>query len=217
MASLLLLLQSERTFNAADFLRETLVNLQALLNGVATVDNRRMIAVANQLTNTSSRHLCVFLCQIHRNLTHLHIVASTALAEDMLLGDVIVLANLLKDIVDGERMVVDLHGTLDNALSQIHVNIRIVDNRIGHQRVHHTFQVAYAAIDGLSNILNDIGRNLQTIATTLGIQDIDAELYRRLLQLSDETTGEACQHTLVQPLQIDRRTVAGKNNLLANA
>ena len=100
----LLLFQSERTLNTADFLRKSLVDLQALLDSIATVDDSRMIAVTNQLADTSSRHLSIFLCQIHRNLAHLHIVAPTTLAEDMLLGNVIVLAYLLKDIVDGKRM-----------------------------------------------------------------------------------------------------------------
>jgi hypothetical protein len=40
MASLLLLLQSERPFNAADFLRKAFVDLQTLLDGIATMDDR---------------------------------------------------------------------------------------------------------------------------------------------------------------------------------
>ena len=71
MASLLLLLQSERPLDAADFLREALVDLQTLLDGVAAVNDCRVIAVTNQLADTGSRHLGVFLSQIHRDLTHL--------------------------------------------------------------------------------------------------------------------------------------------------
>ena len=41
----------------------------------------------------------------------------------MTLLNLIVLADLLEDIVDGERMVVDLHGTLDDTLGQMHVYI----------------------------------------------------------------------------------------------
>ena len=40
MASLLLLLQSERPLDAADFLREALVDLQTLLDGITTMDDR---------------------------------------------------------------------------------------------------------------------------------------------------------------------------------
>ncbi len=97
----------------------------------------------------------------------------------------------------------------------MHVDVGVVDNGISHQRVHHTFQVTHAAIDGFSNIANDLSRNFQAVTTTLGIEDIDTKLYRRLLQLSDKTAGETCQHTLVQPFQVDWRTVAGEDNLLA--
>ena len=214
MASLLLLLQSERPLDAADFLREALVDLQTLLDGVAAVNDCRVIAVTNQLADTGSRHLGVFLSQIHRDLTHLHVVTPTALADNQMLGDIEVLAHLLKDIVDRERMVVDLHSTLDDTLCQTHINIGVIDNRIGHQRIDHALQFAHTTIAGLSDILNHRSRNLQTVTTALGIQDVDAELHRRFLQFSNQTAGESRQHTLVQPFQIHRRTVTGKNNLL---
>ena len=71
MASLLLLFQSERPFNAADLLVEAFVDLQALFDRIATVNDGRMIAVTDELSDTGCRHLGVFLSQIHRNLAHL--------------------------------------------------------------------------------------------------------------------------------------------------
>ena len=86
------------------------------------MNHGRVVAVAYQLTNTTGRHLRVFLGKIHGDLSNLYIVALTALAEHILLIDIVMAAHLLQNIVDGERMVVDLNGTLDDTLSQPHVN-----------------------------------------------------------------------------------------------
>ena len=124
-------------------------------------------------------------------------------------------AHLLQNIVNGQRFVVHLHGTLDDALCQTHVDIGIVDHAISQQRIDDTLQVAYTAIGRLCNEADDILRNLQTVTTTLCMQDIHAQLHIGLLQLCNQTTGETGQQTILQPLQVYRRTVAGQNNLLA--
>jgi hypothetical protein len=81
-----------------------------------------MITIANQLPDTRGWHLGILLGQIHRHLTHLHQTALSALAEDVLLRYLIVMAYLLKDIVDGKGMIVYLHGALDDTLCQPHVD-----------------------------------------------------------------------------------------------
>ena len=126
-----------------------------------------------------------------------------------------VIANLLKDIIDGQRMVVHLDGTLDDTLSQTHIHIRVVDNRISHQRVHHTFQVTHATIGRFCNILDHLCRNLQTVTTALRIQDIHTQLHIGLFKFGNETAGETCQQTILHTLQIHWGTIAGKNDLLA--
>ena len=118
-----------------------------------------MIAAANELSDTRSWHLGVLLGQIHRYLAHLYIIALATLAEHILLTYAIVIANLLQDIVDGERMVVHLDCTLDDTLGQLHIEIRIVPDRVSHQRVNYTLKVANATIGSLSNKLDDITGN----------------------------------------------------------
>ena len=93
----------------------------------------------------------------------------------------------------------------------------VIDDGISHQRVHHTLQVANAAIGCLSDILDDIGWNLQTVTTALGIEDVDAQLHIGLLEFGDQTTGKTREQTFLHTLKIHRRTVRGKNDLLANA
>ena len=98
------------------------------------------------------------------------------------------IANLLENIVDRKRMVIHLHGTLDDALGQLHIDIRVIDNRISHQGVDHTLKIAHTAVSSVSNKLDDICRYLQTVATALGIEDIDAQLSIGLLKLSNQST-----------------------------
>ena len=98
------------------------------------------------------------------------------------------IANLLENIVDRKRVVIHLHGTLDDALGQLHIDIRVIDNRISHQGVDHTLKIAHTAVSSVSNKLDDICRYLQTVATAFGIEDIDAQLSIGLLKLSNQST-----------------------------
>jgi len=54
---------------------------------------------------------------------------------------------------------------------------------------------------------------VETVTTTLGIQNVDTQLYVGLLQLSNQSTGKACQQTILHTLKVHRRTIAGQNNL----
>ena len=150
------------------------------------MDNRRVVAVADELSNTTRRHLRVLLSQIHRHLTHLYVVALAALAEHLTLLDIVVATYLLENLVDGERMVVHLDSALD-------------------------------AISRLSNILDDVGRNLQTVSTALGIENIFTKLHIRLLQFGNQSTGETGEQTVLHALKIHRRSVGSQNNLASHA
>ena len=125
-------------------------------------------------------------------------------------------ANLIKDIIDGERMVINLNGTLDDALGQLHINVGVIHDRISHQRVDHTLQIAHATISSLSDILDHIYRYLQTIALALGVQDIHAQLHVGLLELGYQSAGKTGEQAVLHTSQIHWRTVAGQNNLLAD-
>ena len=158
----------------------------------------------------------MLLSQVHSNLTSLNKITLTTLAEHILLVYTIVLAHLLYDIVDGERMVIYLYSTLDNALSQLHIDIRIINDRISHQRVHHTLQVTNTTICSLSNKLDYISRNFQSVALTLCTQDVYTQLWVWFLKLSNQSAGKTCEQAVLNTLQVNRRTVAGQNNLFAH-
>ena len=60
-----LLLKLEGILDAGDLGLESLVNFQTLLDGIAAVDDRRVVTIANELSDTTSWHLRIFLCQKH--------------------------------------------------------------------------------------------------------------------------------------------------------
>ena len=181
-------LQLKRILYAGDFSLEGLVDLQTLLYNIARVDDGRVIAITNELSDTTCRHARILRCKIHRHLAHLNVITLAALTEHVLLADAVVMANLLENIVDRKRMIINLHGTLDDALGQLHIDIRVIDNRISHQGVDHTLKIAHTAVSSVSNKLDDICRYLQTVATAFGIEDIDAQLSIGLLKLSNQST-----------------------------
>ena len=176
-----------------------------------------MIAVADQLADTSCRHLRILLSEVHRHLTDLHQITLTAFTGHLTLLDIVMTAHLLKDLINGERMVVDLHSPFDDTLSQTHVHIGVVDNGISHQRVDDSLKIADAAVGCLCNILDDIGRNLQTITTALRMEDIDTQLHIRFLQFGYQATCETGQQTILHALEIHWRTVASQDDLAPHA
>ena len=78
-----LLLQLEGVLNALELGKEEFVGHHALFHLSATVDHRRMVAVADEFADSCSRHFGVFLCQIHAHLPRHHIIALAAFAVDV--------------------------------------------------------------------------------------------------------------------------------------
>ena len=176
-----------------------------------------MVTSTNELSYAAGRHLRVLLSQIHGNLAHQHIVTFARTAKHMLLTDTVMVTYLIQNLINGQRFVINLHGALNNTLSQSHVDIGVVNHAICQQRVDNTLQVAHAAIGCLGDKLDDIPRNIQAVTTAFCSQDILAKLYVRLFQLSYQSTGETGQQTVLDTLQVNRRTVGSQNNLLAQA
>ena len=176
-----------------------------------------MVAVADELTNAGCRHLGVFLRKIHRHLAHKDILALATATEHVLLGDIEMTAHLVENVVDGERMVVHLHCTLDDSLCQVHVDITIIYHGICQERINHSLKVAHTAACRLGDISDYILGNLQSVATALVLEDIHAQLHIGLLHLGNQSARESREQTIFHSLKIDRRTVAGKDYLLAVA
>ena len=72
------------------------------------------------------------------------------------MGDVIMITYLIDDIVNGERMIVYLHSTLDDTLRQPHIDVTVINHRIGQERVDDAFQIAHTAVGCAGNIADDI-------------------------------------------------------------
>lgn len=128
-----LFLQLKRGLYADDLSRESFVDLKSFLYTRAGMDDGRVVTVTDELADTTCRHLRVFLSQIHRHLTSLHILTLATLTEDVTLLNSKMPTNLLEDIIYCQRVIVYLHSTLNDTLSQTKVYIRVIYNRISHQ------------------------------------------------------------------------------------
>lgn len=148
----MLFFQFKRILYRLHLSNEGLIHLQALLNSRTAMYDGGMVASAYQLSYARGRHLGIFLCKVHGHLACCHKVTFAASAQHLLCGDVIVIAHSFENIVDGERMIVGLHGSSHHTLRKMHVDVAIIDNRICQKGVYHTLKVSYAAIGGFGYI-----------------------------------------------------------------
>ena len=176
------------------------------------MDDGRVVASAHEFSDARGRHPRVFLRQIHRHLSCRHQLALAALAIDRRRAHTEVVAYGFENVIDGERAVVGLHGALDDALGQPHVDGAVIDHAVGHQRIHCAFEVAHAAVGRLGDVLHHLVGNLQAVALDFVLENVDAELRVGLFELGDEAAREAREQPVGHSLQIDGRTVAGQND-----
>ena len=166
------------------------VSGESLLHLRATVDNSAMITASNELPDTRSWHLSVFLSEVHRHLTSHYMLALTATAAHSGGRDIEVVAYRLDDFINSKRTVVHLNGTLDNTLCQCHVNVAVIHDTICHQRIHHSFEVAYTAVGCLRDETHHIFRDVQSVMLYLAVEYVNAKLLVRFLQFGCKSTCE---------------------------
>src|SRR5574344_1762119 len=110
--------------------------------------------------------------------------------------------NLLYDIIYRQRLVIHLHGSLDNAFCQADINSAVIHNAISQQTIDGTLQITHTAITGLSNETNNLLGDFQAITTYLIAQDIHTELLVRFFQFTYQTTRETRQKAIWHIFQI---------------
>ena len=127
------------------------------------------------------------------------------------------MANRFNNIIDGERLIIQLHGTLDDALGKTDINAAVINNAVSQKTIDGSLQIAHTSVTGLGNERDNIYRNLQTVTTNLIAQDIHTQLDIRLLQLADQAARETGEQTVWHILQLYRRAVARQDNTLSVA
>lgn len=94
-----------------------------------------MITITNKFADSRSRHFGIFLCQIHRYLSCHDIITLTALAVHGSNRYIIMMANRFNDIIDGERLIIHLHRTLDDALRRTDINAAVINDAVSRKTV----------------------------------------------------------------------------------
>ena len=125
-------------------------------------------------------------------------------------------ANFGDDFLNGNWFVLnDAYGLTDDTFCQIHVDIAFEQDGLCQQRVDDTFQFTYAFVYILSNVVDNIFRNVQTIAMDFIAQDVLSKLFVWFFQLSNQSPLETGQQAFFHTLQHDWSTVGGKNQLFS--
>lgn len=94
-----------------------------------------MIAITNEFADSRSRHFGIFLCQIHRYLSCHDIITLTALAVHGSNRHIIMMANRFNNIIDGERLIIHLHRTLDDAFGKTDINAAVINNAVSQKTI----------------------------------------------------------------------------------
>ncbi len=150
--------------------------------------------------------------KIHDDLSREHYLTLAQTSFKLLLGDVIVGANDTDNVINGECLIVDLHGSHHYSLNELHVNITVVGDTVSHERVDDALNLSHAAVCVLGYVGDYVFRNVKSVTLNLSFQDIHAELHVWLLHLCHYTARETCDETIHHAAELNRWTVANEND-----
>ena len=86
---------------------------------------------------------------------------------------------------------------------------------MGKERVDNTFKVAHVIGCVMSDEVDDIRFNLKTFLIAFSLEDFSAQLIVRTFDFANETPLETCQKAWNQVFKLNRRAVAGHDELFA--
>ena len=129
----------------------------------------------------------MLVSEIHDNLTRQHYLSLSGLSLYSLLGNLIVIAYALDDIIEREHLLIDFHGTLYHSLYESHVDVTVIYHTVSHQRIDDTLQVAHAAIGIFRDVSHHVIWNIETVTLDFSREYVDAELHVWLLQFCHES------------------------------
>ncbi len=121
------------------------------------------------------------------------------------------MANRFNDIIDGERLIIHLHRTLDDALRQTDINAAVINDAVSQKTIDgscksRTLPLQVWAMKEMTStgIFKPSRRILLLRIST-------HNWIFRLLQLADQSARETGEQTVWHILQLYRRAVARQN------
>ena len=107
--------------------------------------------------------------KIHDDLSRKYNLALAQATLYLLFGNIIVRADYADDVIYGKSLIVDLHGSRNDALNELHVDVAIVRYAVCHERVDDALNLAHAAVSVLGNVGDDVLWNMETVTLNLSL------------------------------------------------
>src|SRR5260221_12826890 len=130
-------------------------------DGATGVEDCRVVAVAERITDVRKAHLCEVLCHRHCKLPGPGGVATALFRVHVRYLDLVVLGDGLLDVVDRDLPVLCGQEVLECLLGRVERDVPAVEARISDDALQRSFQFAHVRADMLGDEKGDFLRELE--------------------------------------------------------
>ena len=170
------------------------------------------------LSDLGQRQVGELAAQIHGDLAGLDDVVTALRGTHLLNRHAEVDGALTHDEADGDLVVVRVgHEVLEHHLREIQVDALLVQRRPRADAHERALQLTDVRGDARGHVLEDLRRDLEALGVRLLVQDCDAGLQVRRLNIHEQAGGEARTHAVLEALELSRGQVGSQHDLLVGA
>ena len=160
------------------------VGFQLVGDGLAGVVYRGVVFLSALLPDGGEACIGIFLGEVHGNLSGLHHLAFARIECHLLGRNFEVLADDVDDVLYGNLFDGVAHETVYDLFCHLYGDRFLVEQRLRHQRVHHTLQFADVISHITSNVFDHLFRETDAIVVQLLSDDRGASREISLLEIS---------------------------------
>ena len=194
---------------------ECFVHFSQFANGLAGMEHGSVVFSSDERTYLRGRIIRVVLGQVHGYLACLYYIPFSGFGVNHRRLQSVMGAYGVDDVVYRDRFGFVAAYLLHDSLCQIKIHFFVIDSGMGHDGDDDTFQVTHAVADILSDVVDDLRRELQAVTSDFVTQDVAAELDGGLFQFGHHAPLETRNQSFFHALQQGGRAVGSKDELLA--
>src|SRR5690606_23846248 len=196
-----------------DHLGKLWLRFHLILHALAGVDHGRVVAPAEVEADGLQRVLRELFAEIHGHLPRLNDLALAGFRPHEILRNVEILARDALDLFDGQIDARILDEIPQHVLRHRQVHLAIVQGRVRQQPDQRALEFADVAFHVVGDELDDLVGEIDAVVFGLAIQDGDARLELRLLEVGGQAPLEAGEQPLLDTFDFARRPVARRHDL----
>ena len=179
--------------------------------------DRRVVA-SEGLPDLGQRQVGELAAQVHGDLAGLDDVVAALRGTHLLDRDAEVDGALAHDEADGDLVVVRVgHEVLEHHLREVEVDALLVQRRPRADANESALQLTDIRGDARGHVFEDLRGHLEALGVRLLMQDRDAGLQVRRLNVDEQARGEARPHAVLEALELGGGQVGGQDDLLVGA